>query len=85
MQVFVWAAFRGHLCADQEFSAVDLAMMEQREACTSIAEAYELDFDDPFMREFLDQEDFVMNTPCEEVDLFEDFECTNADRMQSEG
>ena len=48
MQVSVWAAFRGHLGADLEYSAAELSAIANQVNDDKEEFQNEMDFDDPF-------------------------------------
>ena len=70
MQVTIWAAFKGHICSDLEVSMAEVDAIAQEYDAQSL-EFNELDYDDPFLAEFLGQNDSAFDVPCEEIDLFE--------------
>ena len=76
MQITIWAAFQGYIVSEQEVLAADLARLIKWDP--EDAEQQFNDYDDPFLAEFLAQEDFQEVIEEDQVDLFEELDAKNA-------
>ena len=70
MQAMVWASFKGHVCGDLELTAASMA-----QECGNEHEPdwNNLAFEDPFMDDFLCQDDREHDSALYEPDLFSEF------------
>ena len=69
MQVTIWASFNGHVCSDLELTAAEVSTLVQDTWDADEAQWNDIDFDDPFMSDFLCQEDCEVNLNPDEPDV----------------
>ena len=72
MQVSIWAAFQGHLSSDLDFTAIEVSTLAKDINAEQDSDV-NFDFDDPFVQDFLAQEDVDIGQQEYEVDLFSKF------------
>ena len=72
MQITIWAAYKGHVCSDLELSAAEVGLIADSASLEETSEIFDADFDDPFMSEFLAQEDGDFDPFDNEPDLYQE-------------
>ena len=73
MQVSIWAAFQGHLPSDLDFTATEVSgLAEDINRNQDVEDCFDLD--DPFVQDFLAQEDEDVGREEYEIDLFSEYD-----------